>query len=201
LEGCIVEFKDLGLAAGSLEPFKPTEPPAQRTQQSETPSDDLNTMIIVGGAVAAGMLLLFAICMARRSCKGPELCISSDDINSQYKPEQEKYEVKVDLEEGNAVAEKPTAEAIAAIEDTTSTVCPSELPSEKHSEPADDVELPRPPSVCSAQSRPQSASSEQRGSPAAPPSWLPSVRTQESQLARALEESRAAGSPRVLSPA
>jgi hypothetical protein len=192
LESCFIEFKDLGLAVGTLAPFKPE--PEQRAQQSETPASsdfDQNTVIIVVGA-AAGMLLLCAIYKVLRYLR--VLCAiykaqknSSDDIYS-----------KVDvMEEGkkmvDTVAEKPIGISADEIDETTSTNCPSELPSElpseKQSEPADDVELPRPPSIC----RPRSAES-QRGStsvtslptwlPERPPTSLPQSRPQTQQQPR-----------------
>jgi hypothetical protein len=150
LEGCKVQFKDLGFVSPSVKPFKPE--PRTEQQQIAQEGGDINYMFIAVCAIAAAMLLLVAMCtkyLARRYRKANEA---------------KTYETKVwKMEEGNTVEGKPVKE-----EDSTSTNCPSN--SEEQSEQSisevisDDVEFAWPPtepeqgtkpSLCAA--RPRSA--------------------------------------------
>jgi len=113
LQGCFVEFKDLGFAKPSIEPFKPV--PEQRTQQ-QTETQDGNPQtttiaIILVCAVAAAMLLLFALYkMLARSRKMKRV-----EVKQPYG-----IKVQASMEAGEPVKVNPIDE-----DDNNSTLCPS----------------------------------------------------------------------------
>jgi len=115
---CYVEVKDLGFAKPSVEAFEPVPLPTvseQRTQ-NET-KDTASLVIIVVFTVAAAMLLLFALYIAR-SRKSKNVSLKSVEAT-------QSYEIKVasSMEAGEPV------KAVTSIEEddknSESTICPS----------------------------------------------------------------------------
>jgi len=114
---CYVEVKDLGFAKPSVEAFEPVPLPTvseQRTQ-NET-KDTASLVIIVVFTVAAAMLLLFALYIAR-SRKSKNVSLKSVEAT-------QSYEIKVasSMEAGEPV------KAVNVEEDdknSESTICPS----------------------------------------------------------------------------
>jgi hypothetical protein len=146
LEGCKVEFKNLGFVSPSVKPFKPEHRTEQ--QQTETQADDNYSQYVLIGvcAIAAALLAMYVV---HRYRKTNNVAV---EANKAYE-----IKVKVSMEEGT-VEGKPVEE-----DDNTSTNCPSN--SDKQSEPslsdgfegALAPEQGMQPSVCSMPARPRSA--------------------------------------------
>merc|ERR1711985_91626 len=117
LENCYVEVKDLGFAKPSVEAFEPV--PLHTVSEQRTQTETKNTtshVIIVVCTVAAAMLLLFALYMAR-SRRAKNVSLKSVEAT-------QSYEIKVasSMEAGEPVKVVDVEEDD---KNSESTICPS----------------------------------------------------------------------------
>jgi len=125
LEGCKVEFTDLGVAAPTVRPM-PKQRPQQEEEEAEEPGEDY-LLVAVAGGVSAFCLLTLALCYAYRAYHKS----AKENAESTFSG------VTASMEEGKALEERnlPVDEKKPMEEenDNASTVTPS---SDKQSEPS-----------------------------------------------------------------
>eukprot|EP00746_Dinoflagellata_sp_MGD_P110342 gnl/MRDRNA2_/MRDRNA2_47389_c0_seq2.p1 gnl/MRDRNA2_/MRDRNA2_47389_c0~~gnl/MRDRNA2_/MRDRNA2_47389_c0_seq2.p1 ORF type:complete len:285 (+),score=70.39 gnl/MRDRNA2_/MRDRNA2_47389_c0_seq2:803-1657(+) len=140
LEGCNVEFKDLGIAKATVSPVpvESTEGPRQESKETETKRGKKNIFLefasfewchcqvgLILGTTVAVLALLVALCCFVRSCRQNKLArYSMDKAN-----DNTELEATASMEEGNALEKQ----AVDDEGDDSSTVTPT---SDKHSEPS-----------------------------------------------------------------
>jgi len=162
LQGCNVEFKDLGFAMPTIEALSGKTlmhgTPEQLAEPQETDTQALaqvSDIIIIFGSVAAAVVLFSAVLTlcTRASATKSKSMVQTVEVSPTY-------ETKVAaMEEGKSVVdEKPMQD-----DDNNSTLCPSD----NRSEPSlcDDADIQSQPSICSASAIRQGRESE--SSPAA----------------------------------
>jgi len=127
VEGCNVEFKDLGIAMPSIRPVRQQQLQQQQEQEEEAQTDNMLTVIAVGASVAFVTILAAAILVTRSRKANKQASKSIGEAKSTTESE-----ATASMEEGK-VDGKVVEEKAEDMSDTHSTDCPG---SDKQSEPS-----------------------------------------------------------------
>jgi hypothetical protein len=144
LEGCNIDVADLGVARPSTKGLPVPKQHAQQ-QQEQVEADeatDMNTVIMVVGALIASWLLIFAIYRAYMALKKRNPSSSPES----YETKVETFKHVDSMEEGRSmpvVSMEPIMEEKQPVEqeDDRSTVCPSISDKQSDQGPSGDAEI------------------------------------------------------------